>query len=373
MTVEKNAPSSLLEPHDPLLIRDGRSFGSGESARSLPFVPPTTLIGLIRTLHGSRSGRFDTDKDKVDALLNLSLRGPLLAELPDGDSGFSAAGLYAPAPRDAVMLGDDGSAPLHQLRPAAPHPGVLLDNDAEELWPLALSGNPKGKPGTMPQFWPWAVFGAWLLGQAVTLRGQGVRLEQSERTHVSLNPATGTAAEGLLFGTSALEFSGANGQRFGLTFHTDADLPAGAVPFGGERRLSVLHPAQGPQWPACPEQVRDEIVTTRRARILLLTPAVFTEGWKPAWLLSDPDVQPRLRAAAVGRPLTLSGWDLKAGAPKPTRRLAPEGSVYYLDLDGSPEQRKEWVDSVWLKSVSDGEQDRRDGLGLAVLGVWRDQ
>lgn len=365
---QSKVPSSLLEPHDPLLMRDGRSFGSGESARSLPFVPPTTLIGLIRTLHGSRSGHFDPDL--IGEVLGLSLRGPLLARLPDGDGD---AALYAPAPRDAVMLGEDEAVPLHRLRPASPAQGVLLDNDAEELWPLVLPGNPKGKPGTMPQFWPWTEFGAWLLGQTVSLNKQGVRLDQSERTHVSLNAATGTAADGLLFGTSALEFLGKAGQRFGLSFHTDADLPAGAVPFGGERRLSVLHPAQGPRWPACPDQIRDEVMKTGRVRVILMTPAVFEHGWKPTWLLSDPDVQPRVRAAAVGRPVTLSGWDLQKGAPKPSRRLAPEGSVYHLELGGSPEQRGVWAENLWLKSVSDGEQDRRDGLGLAVLGVWRDE
>jgi len=80
-----------------------------------------------------------------------------------------------------------------------------------------------------------------------------------------------------------------------------------------------------------------------------------------------------LRAAAVGRPLTLSGWDLKERAPKPTRRLAPEGSVYHLSLGGTPEERRAWVQRTWWSAVSDNEQDRLDGLGLAVVGAWGDE
>ena len=68
----------------------------------------------------------------------------------------------------------------------------------------------------------------------------------------------------------------------------------------------------------------------------------------------------------------VSGWNLEKGkrGPKAIRRLVPAGSVYFFELkDGNPAD----LAKLWLKSVSDkGQdgQDRRDGFGLAMWGIW---
>jgi CRISPR-associated protein Cmr3 len=75
----------------------------------------------------------------------------------------------------------------------------------------------------------------------------------------------------------------------------------------------------------------------------------------------------------VPRPEVVSGWDLVKGKPKKSRRLAPAGSIYFVELNGTPEDRRRWCDETWLACVSDAEQDRRDGFGLAALGTWEDE
>jgi CRISPR-associated protein Cmr3 len=47
----------IMEPHDPLLVRDGRPFGSnpGARARSLLFPFPSTIAGGMRTRAGLRA------------------------------------------------------------------------------------------------------------------------------------------------------------------------------------------------------------------------------------------------------------------------------------------------------------------------------
>ncbi len=72
---------------------------------------------------------------------------------------------------------------------------------------------------------------------------------------------------------------------------------------------------------------------------------------------------------------TISGWDYaavnadgKRGAPKPTRRLVPAGSVYFLNLENANVEK--FIEEVWLKAVSDDEQSRKDGFGIALLGAW---
>ncbi|BAW02883.1 CRISPR-associated protein, Cmr3 [Thermus thermophilus] len=77
-------------------------------------------------------------------------------------------------------------------------------------------------------------------------------------------------------------------------------------------------------------------------------------------------------AAVVGRPLAVSGWNLKEGKPKPSRRAVPAGSVYFVRLPeawGEGEVR-DWAGKVWFRNLSEEEQDRRDGFGLAALGLW---
>lgn len=56
--------------------------------------------------------------------------------------------------------------------------------------------------------------------------------------------------------------------------------------------------------------------------------------------------------------------------PKPARRLAPAGTVFFLELSGSDEAISKWVQTTWMSCVSDEEQDRLDGFGLAVIGTW---
>ena len=80
-----------------------------------------------------------------------------------------------------------------------------------------------------------------------------------------------------------------------------------------------------------------------------------------------------VRSAAVTRPEVVSGWDLAAGRPKKTRRLAASGSVYFIALSGSKLDRHRWCEETWLRCVSDDAQDRRDGFGLAVLGAWKEE
>jgi CRISPR-associated protein Cmr3 len=50
--------------------------------------------------------------------------------------------------------------------------------------------------------------------------------------------------------------------------------------------------------------------------------------------------------------------------------MAPAGSVYWLTLNGSKAAIRDWATRHWMQSISDSEQDRKDGFGLAVLGTW---
>jgi CRISPR-associated protein Cmr3 len=62
---------------------------------------------------------------------------------------------------------------------------------------------------------------------------------------------------------------------------------------------------------------------------------------------------------------------METNEPKPTRRMAASGSVYFVELKCDNDAAlREWIGKTWLHSISDRPEDRRDGFGLAALGVW---
>lgn len=368
-------------PRDPLVVRDGRpNQGRSESA-TLAFPAPATVAGVVRTRAGSDpEGRF-VERDP-GALRAIELRGPLLARM-DRD-GADAEALYAPAPRDALMLGAGGTRALHALRPLDDVDGALFD----EGTPETLVGVPRGEaaegkvPADLPAWWRWESLERWLAREPATadqLLDGGLRpLPREHRMHVKLG-AAGVAEDAMLFETAGLRFS--EGVRdlavfVDLTLAEGQALRPGVGPFGGERRLARWS-SSAKAMPAMPDAMRAHLAGDGRrvrVRVVLLTPAWFAAGSTPAGgegaaLGAREGVSTRLVASIVPRPETISGWDFERGGPKPTRRLVPAGSVFWLDLEGSAEDRLRWAEGVWMRNVSDGEQERRDGFGLAVLGV----
>ena len=108
--------------------------------------------------------------------------------------------------------------------------------------------------------------------------------------------------------------------------------------------------------------------------MVLTTPAIFKQGWKPGWindeLMGDlKGVKLKLVGVSNGRWRAVSGWSLAPPrGPKPIRRMVPAGSVYFFEVD-KPGDASPLAD-LWMHSVSDDKQEQRDGFGLAVWGNW---
>jgi CRISPR-associated protein Cmr3 len=125
--------------------------------------------------------------------------------------------------------------------------------------------------------------------------------------------------------------------------------------------------------------VRQALSSASKIRMVLATPAVFSDGWKPAWLDESLVGTPpgangalKLVGMSIERWRAVSGWSLanlpnQPRGPKPVKRVVPTGGVYFFEvIDGSASE----LADRWLEPVSDDEQDRRDGFGLAVWGTW---
>ena len=108
---------------------------------------------------------------------------------------------------------------------------------------------------------------------------------------------------------------------------------------------------------------------------MLVTPALFAEGYRPAWLNEAlegevpacPGLRVRLRAAAVERWLPVSGWDLAEHKARATRKAVAAGAIYWFELLEAPDG---FIQRLWLAPVSDKAQDRLDGFGLVLPRPW---
>jgi CRISPR-associated protein Cmr3 len=386
----------LVEPLDPLIARDGRPASVGGHLSTISFPYPSMLAGAVRTRMGCENGAFTLRGDALKELLEkVIVRGPLLAEMqPEADEVVQ---WLVPAPRDLTILRVlEGTTVLKRHVPRRLDPGEAMDSLGEKgLLPVGFQGEEAyGKPPkNLPAFWCWAEFENWLIApadrQGVDLGALGIApLPIEIRAHLAVQPGERVGMDGMLFQTSGLRFlqtgsSPLNPRRFALSVRCQGAVVGGRelalerqiAPLGGERRLARWAPSSK-AWPRIPEVVRERIVATGRARLILLTPAVFANGALPgwnggAWPLAAR-IQALVRAACVPRPAIVSGWDLAKGRPKETKRLAPAGSVYFLELRGEKDDLRQWCEETWLNCVSDIAQDRRDGFGMAALGIWED-
>ena len=397
----------LIEPRDPLIVRDGRPFGAtpGARAATLPFPFPSTLIGAICTRAGRNTdGVFD--RSKIPELRKIALRGPLLVQL-NSQNENEIADWFVPFPADALLLKarteDEADIKRLTVLDVDPRLTSLPSNLLPVGMPIPDSGKPHPKA---PRFWRWDQFKQWLFDpkdQTIKLSDLGIEgLPQQSRTHVKierrnddvpLSPgvlsASQTAEEGALFQTRGLEFTHlsksenlSTAKRFALAIATDAAaITGGFDATGGERRMSAWQvgkcaPGEDLLASDCPPEVLNTIPQENgrvvwHCRLVLLTPAHFNQGSQPDWLINaQQNVNVEIKAMAMNRYQVVSGWDFEKNEPKSARRLAPSGAVFFLNLTGEATAITAWAKDTWMNCISDEETDRRDGFGLAALGNW---
>lgn len=369
---------------DPLLFRDGRPFAAevgALSARTLPCPYPATVTGFVRTFIGNQLGVNWDDKTHIQRVLRTIVHAPILERnnMP-----------VFPAPADAVVYVDEqnGSPKTMALRPIPELPAGAGCDLPKHLLPLRVTKEVKPAPGYT--LWSQADLFRWLehpTGEGFAVPESIDRMAVEERTYVCISEK-GTSEEGKLFSTQFLSFERyrwgkerANREEWALLARVETDEAVkleGVGLLGGEKRLAALETVSADAWPSCPDGLQRDLQVAKRVRMVLATPAIFQNGWKPGWLNGKLEGSPpsakgltlKLISAAVRRREAVSGWSYRADRPqpKPTRLLAPAGSVYFFEvLSGDPSVLGT---QAWLKPVSDDEHDCRDGFGLALWGIW---
>lgn len=371
-------------PRDPIISRDGRPFGigTGNKMYSLPWLYPSVVAGSFRTMIAKVvSGERNPFSDQVflEELKAIRVRGIL---------PYVEGKIFLPRPANFLRASkkvNDNEEHIEKLLPQKIplNWGVNLPNS--ELLPLIPTINEKPDQGQ--PLWSREMLISWLSGDLdkfqyninQTLDYPGLE----ERTHVAIDFENKAAKNSELFFTEGLDFK--YGTEHGLLMSVELpDNPkwgkaldnANIIhPLGGERRLAIWHPITDSQLWDVPQELKEMFNHSKRICMYLATPAVFGGGWRPNWLdknnlsgvIPGTTLSVKLKGAAINRWQAVSGWSYEDRGPKPVRRLAPAGSVYFFDvLDGNTSD----LTKVWLKSISDSIIDANDGFGLACWGVW---
>lgn len=360
-----------LEPTGPVIVRSGRPFDGQAGPDAARFPPPSTIAGCLRTAWARETGQ-----DFGLHLRALAVAGPLLL----GRSNQ----VLVPKPTDARYLGTGDAASCSRAEPRAFEGGSGSDMP-DGLTPVQLPRPQEGKPGTGPSWWSLSDLldfrsGADTALAELTKRGWSPG-PGDRRTHVGISRERGAAEEGRLFQTEGLVLDGGrsgDAGNCGLRLLARVDKPLGSAlaHLGGERRLAALEPLDPSIWPAPPRGWLRDIADAGSLSLTLLTPGIFRAGYRPGWLDEKligappgvPGLTMKLRAAATEHWQPHSGWDLAAGRPRPTRKLAPAGSTYWFEILAGANE--ETLAPLWLANISDCEQDRLDGFGLALPSAW---
>jgi len=393
-----------LTARDPIVSRDGRPFGAGQGnrMRSVDWPLPSVIAGSLRTALGKTAGK-DFSLETAAELQQVSVSGV-----------FPVANnqLYLPSPQDCVVHPSRGPLPAMPIEINdggcdLPHPGlrpVMFDQPTDE---------DDFKPKAPPAWWPIADYVKWLSGSSVTLNEDFLLApEQEDRTHVKMDADAGVGSDGELFTTTGLaldhlrryfdsKWSETQCRSFadryaeirlatrvasdGWCAEQVSNLD-GHFPTGGERRL--IHwkaNANAAIW-SCPDTIRSALQRAEKVRMVLTTPSIFRDGWKPGWLNDElvgsppgSDVQLQLVGTTIQRWRAISGWSLARindqgqldphgrPGPKPIRRMVPAGGVYFFSVVSGNSAS---LSDCWQRSVCDEEQNQRDGFGLATWGIW---
>ncbi|MCP9453231.1 MAG: type III-B CRISPR module-associated protein Cmr3 [Nitrospira sp.] len=391
----------FIEPLDVLVLRGNKLFGDpGSFGESLVPPWPSVAAGAIRSallahkkvdLQAFAKGQVpDTELGTPQQPGPFRLMNFRLARRSSGSSDGQVEPLFAP-PADLVIRREDGDAlECVRLQPTELPAGI--HSSATTKLHAVLPERERSKP--VSGYWltheGWQ---AYLLGHDLNAKNQLVRTSDlwrlDTRVGVGLDATKRSAAEGKLFTVQAVAMRQrhhGNGHDYDVGFL--AEVEGATIPrelilrFGGDGRAARAHlVSHVPSEPDPSElDLINQIVNARRCRLILTSPGIFPGGWLPTGATPTGTgeirfqlhgVRARLVCAAVPRAEVVSGWDLAKWQPKPAQRVAPTGSVYWLDqIEATAEQLRDLAaEGLWTHPPDDPAR-RAEGFNRFTWGLW---
>lgn len=346
-----------IDPLDTLFFRDGRPFTMGDDNWAVSIFPPSpgVIYGALRSLyfswHPKELALAETEADPTSGLQITAFYW----RIGSGGEGNP----YYPMPLDCVRLKHNRREPhrfhlltmslLGNLVTNYPFTWLLTSQDEEVEGPVGYLIDHES-------------LGNYLEGKRATFFGLDMNFYLSRELKVGIGRDAGTRAaeEHRLYRVEMLRL-----KDMSLAVdYQGLKLPEeGFLRLGGEGRAAVYtHVAGATEELPAP-------AAGRYFKLYLATPAFFKGGWRPGWINPEgvgnyQGLKLKLLTAAVGKPLSIGGFDIKRKQPKPMRKAVPAGSVYYFEiLQGTMDDA---VKVFHGHSIS--EYREKEGFGLAFMG-----
>ena len=367
-----------IEPLDVLFLRGNRLFGDPGSYGEALIPPwPSVAAGAIRSAILVRDGKsvtaFGRGELAHDTLGTPEAPGAFrvtdfrLARKVDG----RWQALYA-LPADLVVSKmDDGKTMVQRMQPNTVAKGIQSSMPTARLPVLTQARRAKPDSG----WWlTEAAWGDYLQGKipaSCDLLPSHRLWQMDERVGVGIEAARGRAEDGRLFTVQAVAFR--EGVGFVAATEGDALRAESLLRLGGDGRGARVLPLNHYH---SPQADLEAVSRAGRARIVLTAPGLFPEGWRlPGMSTEDRfalhGISGRVVCAAVGRGEVISGWDLARRHPKPAQRVAPTGSVYWVeDLDATPDALRRLANhGLWPETGYDA-QRRVEGFNRFEFAAY---
>jgi len=235
-----------------------------------------------------------------------------------------------------------------------------------------------------PIYLKQADFEAYLLGETALLeRVLYGEVEQHKpeayftkepRMGIVIKSDTNTVEDGKLFTTPFIRLNFEKGVGFlaALEPQTDNFGHERLLRLGGDGKLAHLKKVPQPKT-GFAERLVEKLTGKTSFKAVLVTPAIFTEGWLPDGFDAQTSIKViegteiKLTGSSLGRHANIGGWDLASRRPKSTKRAVQPGAVFYFET-GKP------LDSAFIRKLHGsslcGNLDyQKQGLGIIHLGV----
>ena len=396
----------FIEPLDVLFLRGNKLFGDpGSFGESLVPPWPSVVAGAVRSAllaaRGYDFAAFARGEITGDAELGTpDVPGTFTVTAFDVARRHAGGGVETlhRVPADLGIRADvaeGGGVTAHRIAPQPLFDGI--GSSARMALLAVLGERERGKQ----------VAGQWLSSEGWRTHLAGLDIDAQRhlvpstslwtldaRTGIALDAVKRATATGALFTSQAVamrkhEHAAANqygcgdAQSFDVGFLVEiagASLPdAITLRFGGDGRVALAARQTAGDAPRHPDY--DAIARDGRCRMILTSPGLFEGGWLPTGSAAGNGALPfelhgvsgRIVCAAVPRAEVVSGFDLARRRPKPAERVAPSGSVYWLDeIETSADALRKLADrGLWSEAV-ENEQRRAEGFNRFTFAEWRD-
>ena len=378
----------FLQANDTFFFRDGRPFTKGDQSEGYSIFPPlpSTILGALRTAyiaeHGNLPSFYAGNMAKTigtpNSLGSMHLNGVFLAD--------TESGIYYPIPLDLVVKTNEKDDKLYLLEVRPKESNIRYNTPLRHL--LKWSGAEDVESETNGRLEGIDMTEYLVGGQTEFIFRPIEDFVRSEpKIGIERDYRTSAAKDNMLYRINMSRFQSQflnlNERKalsdlgFVVDYQCGEKLPAkGLLKLGGEGKSFTYKRSCHTADPLATEEdmvaLKEAIRSSGVFKLYFATPAIFNHGWLPKWIDKTTykgqyqSLSFELITAAVGKPVSIGGWDMKKNMPKPTRQAIPAGSVYYFKI---PDEScvDAIIDTFHYKNISDRQAE--EGFGLCFVGV----